>query len=289
MVETVIVESEQSDTLPGGFSVSWPAIVAGAFVTVAGGLLLLALGSGLGFSVVNPWSFGAGLADETTKAATVAGIYLTATAVLASAIGGYVTGRLRVAWIGVHPHEAVFRDTAHGFVTWAVATVAGMTLLGSLASGIAGGALLGAVGVSSSPSPTMSASGGPLGDYVDQLFAYDEAHPDARPAGRDLNADTAIAHRLLVGSAIKARPLNEAEHKRLAAMVAARTGMDMAAADKRVAAVDSETRNAAEMARRVAARLSFWLVASMFAGALASSLAAWEGGAIRDGRLRYGD
>jgi hypothetical protein len=33
--------------------------------------------------------------------------------------------------------------------------------------------------------------------------------------------------------------------------------------------------------------LSFWLVASMLAGALASSLAAWEGGAVRDGRLKY--
>ena len=67
MVDTVIVET---DTAPVS-AVSWPAIIAGGFVAAAFTLLLLALGAGLGFSVVSPWS----MPDiSTAKAATVAEI-----------------------------------------------------------------------------------------------------------------------------------------------------------------------------------------------------------------------
>jgi hypothetical protein len=134
MVDTVIVENEQAPAS----AVCWPAIIAGAAVTAALSLLLLALGSGIGFSVMNPWSAGGSI--ETTKAAMVAGIYLTLAAVMASAVGGYLAGRLRHLWLGTHPHEAFFRDTAHGLISWAVATVAGAAVLGSAAASITGGA-----------------------------------------------------------------------------------------------------------------------------------------------------
>ena len=42
---------------------------------------------------------------------------------ISSGVGGYIAGRLRTRWIGTHTHEVFFRDTAHGLVTWAVATV----------------------------------------------------------------------------------------------------------------------------------------------------------------------
>ena len=45
------------------------------------------------------------------------------TAVIASALGGYITGRLRRFWHNTHRDEVVFRDHAHGLVTWAVATL----------------------------------------------------------------------------------------------------------------------------------------------------------------------
>jgi hypothetical protein len=92
MVDTVIVEAETSPVS----AVSWPAVVAGGFVAGALTLLLLALGAGIGFSVISPWS---GPPDiTTTKAATVGGIYMAVTAVMASALGGYITGRLRMRW-----------------------------------------------------------------------------------------------------------------------------------------------------------------------------------------------
>ena len=44
------------------------------------------------------------------------------------ALGGYLAGRLRTRWQHVHGHEVFFRDTAHGLLVWASATVAGLAL-----------------------------------------------------------------------------------------------------------------------------------------------------------------
>ena len=96
------------------------------------------------------------------------------------------------------------------------------------------------------------------------------------------------AARILGRSVLHGRALTDDERQNLAMIVAARTGIALSDAEKRVVAVEADARNAAETARRVAMMLSFWLVASMLAGALASSLGAWEGGAVRDGRLKYG-
>jgi hypothetical protein len=284
MVDTVIVENEQAPAS----AISWPAIIAGAVVTAALSLLLLALGSGIGFSVMNPWSTGGSI--ETTKAATVAGIYLTLAAVMASAVGGYLAGRLRHLWLGTHPHEAFFRDTAHGLISWAVATVAGAAVLGSAAASITGGAAKEAA----YGEIMVQAHGGAFPALTDRLFAYDRVAVSKAQGGqsnagiaRDYEVDRGTAARILGGSVLHGRALTDDERQNLAMIVAARTGIALSDAEKRVVAVEADARNAAETARRVAMMLSFWLVASMLAGALASSLGAWEGGAVRDGRLKY--
>ena len=283
MVDTVIVENEPAPSS----AVSWSAILAGAAVSAGLSLILLAIGSGIGFSVMNPWSNGA--AATTTKAATVAGIYITVTAVLASAVGGYITGRLRHLWLGTHPHEAFFRDTAHGLVTWAVATVAGAILLGTVTTSLTGAAVHGA----STGAGMAAARDGATAGFTDQLFAYDyvavsKAQGNQPNAGiaRDYNGDRAVATRLLTRLGTGATLATD-ERQNLAVIVAARTGLSLPDAEKRVAAVEADARAAADQARRVGMMLSFWLAASLLAGALAASLAAWEGGAIRDGRLRY--
>jgi len=58
---------------------------------------------------------------------------------LASGLGGYLAGRLREKWVGIRTDEVVFRDTAHGFLAWALAALIVVTLLtlGSLAAGAA--------------------------------------------------------------------------------------------------------------------------------------------------------
>ena len=284
MVDTVIVENEPAPSS----AVSWSAILAGAAVSAGLSLILLAIGSGIGFSVANPWSNSA--AATTTKAATVAGIYITVTAVMASAVGGYLAGRLRHLWRGTHPHEAFFRDTAHGLVSWAVATVAGAILLGTVTTSLTGAAVQGA----STGAGMVAARDGVTAGLTDQLFAYDyvavskaQGNQPNTGIARDYNGDRAVATRLLTRLRGTEPTLTADERQNLAVIVAARTGLSLPEAEKRVAAVESDARAAAEQARRVGMMLSFWLAASLLAGALAASLAAWEGGAIRDGRLRY--
>lgn len=284
MVDTVIVEAES----PAVSAVSWPAIIAGGFVAAAMTLLLLALGAGIGFSVVSPWS---GLPDiTTTKAATVGGIFMALTAVMSSALGGYVTGRLRVRWASSTPlDEVFFRDTAHGVLAWAFATVMGAALLASAAAVVSGGAAAGAgAGAAASVANDTTA---PL---LDRLFRPDYAAltggTGQRAAGvfaggRDLAVDRDAARRILLGLRDRSRSELVADDRQyLAQMVAARTGLAPADAERRVATIEAEARAALDAARRAALQLSFWLVASMLLGAVAAGLAAAEGGAARDGR-----
>ena len=93
-------------------AVSWAAIAAGAVAAAALTLVLLAFGVGMGFSVVSPWG-NSGVSATTFEIGT--GLYLIVVAMLASTIGGYIAGRLRTKWVGVHTHEVFFRDTLMAF------------------------------------------------------------------------------------------------------------------------------------------------------------------------------
>jgi len=55
--------------------------------------------------------------------------WLIVTQWLASGLGGYLAGRLREKWVGIRTDEVLFRDTAHGFLAWALATLIVVTLL----------------------------------------------------------------------------------------------------------------------------------------------------------------
>src|SRR6202023_1474403 len=101
------------------------------------GLILLTLGTGLGFSSVSPWSNVGASASTITKAAIV---WLIVTQIMASAMGGYLAGRLRTKWTQVYTDEVYFRDTAHGFLVWAVGLVITASFLLSAASSMVGGA-----------------------------------------------------------------------------------------------------------------------------------------------------
>ena len=100
-----VVESSAS-------GVAWPAIIGGAFASVALAVLLFTLGSGLGLASVSPW---ANTGASVTTVTVMTGIWLIVMHWLASGLGGYLTGRLRTKWAGLHTHEVFFRDTANGF------------------------------------------------------------------------------------------------------------------------------------------------------------------------------
>lgn len=112
----------------GASAVAWPAIWAGSAIAIGVTLILLTVGSGFGLSAVSAWP-GVGPSPKTFT--IEAGIWLIVMQWLSSAFGGYVAGRLRTRWNGLHTDEVFFRDTAHGLLTWAVATivVAGVAVL----------------------------------------------------------------------------------------------------------------------------------------------------------------
>jgi len=115
-------------------AVEWAAIVGGALGAVGISIILFTLGSGLGLSTVSPWSWSN---PSPTTFGVVAAIWLIVTQWLASALGGYLTGRLRTKWVGIRTDEVFFRDTAHGFLAWALATVLVATFIALAASAAA--------------------------------------------------------------------------------------------------------------------------------------------------------
>jgi hypothetical protein len=264
------VETEES-------TLAWGAVIAGAVVAAALTLLLAALGVGLGLSVVSPWS------DQGVSATTFhvgAGLYLLATAMLASTVGGYVAGRLRVRWLGLNEKEVYFRDTAHGLATWALATVLSASVLGGavthLLAGVATGA--GAAAASSTVNP--------VDNYVDTLLRADPARGATAAAGPSGAAGAQATHdemaRILTPVLRSGSEISAANRTYAAQVVAARTGLPQAEAERRVTEVVTEVKKAADETRKATMKLTLWLAASMLAGAVAAMLGAVEGGFLRD-------
>src|ERR1700682_5580479 len=153
MKEKLVMEPGFADPLPRNEAyssgMSWPAVIAGAFVAAALSLILLALGTGLGLSSVSPWS-NVGASASTINRAAI--LWLIIIQIIASAMGGYLAGRLRTKWATIHTDEVYFRDTAHGFLVWAVSLIITASLLASAATSM----------VSSAARPTsLSGSNGP--------------------------------------------------------------------------------------------------------------------------------
>src|ERR1700722_495876 len=173
MIDAVVIQPGLTTEEPSAAGISWAAIAAGAIVSCALTFVVLAFGVGLGLTVISPWG-GSGVSATTFKIGT--GLYMVVVAMLASSIGGYIAGRLRSRWIGVHSDEVYFRDTAHGFIAWALATVLGAILLASPASSLLGGAASGA----SQGAASMASRSGPMEGYVDTLMRSDApAAPNA--------------------------------------------------------------------------------------------------------------
>jgi hypothetical protein len=272
MIDAVVIQPDVAASEPTIAGVSWPAVAAGSLVSCALTVVLIAFGIGLGLSVVSPWS-GAGISASTFKIGT--GLYLVVIAMLSSSIGGYIAGRLRTGWTGVHSDEVYFRDTAHGFVAWAFASVLGAVLLASPVSSLIGaGGSEAAQGASSS-----SRSSGPMDGYVDALLRADA--PASQQASQ--NDTRGELTRLLTSSFRTGTELKPADRDYVSKVVAARTGLSQTDADKRVNEVVTQAKSDIDATRKATAQLAFWLTASLLIGAFCSSLAATEGGSLRDG------
>jgi hypothetical protein len=262
---------------PSVAGVSWAAVVAGAIASCALTLVLLSLGAGLGFSIVSPWS-NAGVSSTTFEIGT--GLYFIVMAMISSAVGGYLAGRLRTRWIGVQSPEVLFRDTAHGFLAWALASVIGAILLASPATSLLNSANLGAVQAANSSQANSSQAMGPMDGYVDMLLRRDNPTPENTANAGEARRELA---RLLTTDFRNGAEPSPADRNYLAKAVAARTGLSQTDADKRVNDVITQIKTDLDKARKAAMHLSIWLTLSLFIGAFSAALAATEGGGLRDG------
>jgi len=293
-----------------GSGVSWGAIFAGAAGAAALSLVLLLLGTGLGLSSVSPWA----QRGATATAVGLAGIgWVTFTQLAASGLGGYLAGRLRTKWAGVHTDEVYFRDTAHGFLAWCVATLlmasvltsavgsaigagaqAGAAVAGGAATAASGAAVAGAATAASSSAPGADAAG-PLNYFVDSLFRRDAAAPppNAPATTPATEASGAAEVGRIFARALGSGTLPPEDAKYVAGLVAQRTGMSPQDAEKRVndtyakarAALEDtkqKAQQAADAARRASAYAALWLVASLLVGAFVASVCATWGGRRRD-------
>lgn len=292
-------------------AVSWGAIAAGAAAGASLSLILLILGVGLGLSSVSPWA-GAGISVASFGVATI--IWLTLTQLVSSAIGGYLAGRLRTKWTDTHTDEVYFRDTAHGFLAWAVASLATAALLTSaigaiLSGGIqAGASAVGGVantatqaaGEFAASGQTTSSESGPTAYLVDSLFrsvgraaaGSSDAVAPAEVSERSLMKEAAeVSH--IFNNFSRSEPLPPEDIRYVGQLVAQRTGLSQQEAEKRVTelyaraqarlnATEVASKEAANKARKASAYAALWIFVSLLIGAFVASLAATYGGRQRD-------
>ena len=255
--------------------ISFAAILGGAVAAVAATLILVPLGSALGFASASPWGDGASLATLGVGAA----IWLVVTQWLSSAFGGYLTGRLRTKWALHSSDEVFFRDTAHGFLAWATATV----FMFALALSIAGGAanMAATVGAGAAEAAAESADSAPMGYFVDTLFRAPPADAASSASARETGTDVRAESGRILTRAL-ASDLTPEDRTYVAQLVATETGLAQADAEARVDQVMTAAKEQADEARKAAAALAILTALSLAVGAFVASAAGALGGRHRD-------
>jgi hypothetical protein len=251
--------------------VSWSAVIAGAAVTAALSLILLALGAGLGLSSISPYSNN-GISASTLGTSAI--IWLIAMEILSASMGGYLAGRLRTKWASIHTDEVYFRDTAHGFLAWSTALVITAAFLASAASAMIGSAP--AADSSSRNGQVSSQSPAPNAYFVDSLFRSDGSKPEqANGASR---TETAV----IFANGLRLGELPATDKSYLDQQVSAQTGLDQSQADKRVSDIFASAQQHAEAARKAVAHTLLWTFLALLIGAFCASFSATIGGRQRD-------
>jgi hypothetical protein len=252
--------------------ISWAAVIGGAFVSASLSLVLLALGTGLGFSMGSTW-WNVGAGASTIGKAAIA--WFIVTEILASALGGYLAGRLRTKWVQVHTDEVYFRDTAHGLLVWALGLVVTASLLGAAATSIAGGASQRNASAAMATGADTSLVN-PNAYFVDSLFRSDGAGTQTADVAQRAEVERILSRAMRQG----AMPATDQAY--LAQLVSARTGLNSSDAENRVSQVFADAQQSAENARKTLAHLSLWLFVALLSGAFCASYAGTIGGKQRD-------
>ncbi len=267
-------------------AISWGAVLAGAVGAAALSLILMVLGVGLGLGAVSPWE------SQGIQASTVAWsaiLWLTLTQVAASAMGGYLAGRLRTRWHAVRADEVYFRDTAHGFLAWAAASVLTAAVLGSAIGSIANTGMK----TGSTTVGRQAAQALPLTYWVESLFRTEAPSVAAVPRRQDGFEQARLVPisevDRIYANALRSGGLMERDLRYVGQLISQRTGLTQADAELRAAITfariqDAQTtaKEGLDKARKVSAYTALWAFIAMLLGAFVASWTATLGGRQRD-------
>jgi len=288
-----------------GAAVSWSAIFTGAVGAAVLSLLLLILGTGLGLSSVSPWTM-EGINATTFGFAAIA--WLSFTQLVASGMGGYLAGRLRTKWMDLHTDEVYFRDTAHGFLAWAIASLLTAALLtsvvGSIISGgvqagaaVAGGtaSAIGSAATLASPGADSDDDSNTIGYFVDSLFRGDpgDAAEGVEEQAREISDIPTGEVTRIFAQSLRTGTLSPEDERYIGQLIAQRTDLSQQDAEQRVSegfdAAQTTLEEArttalevADEARKSSAYGALWVFVTLLIGAFAASLMAVFGGRQRD-------
>ena len=268
-------------------AVSWAAVIAGAVIAAALTATLFIGGAGLGLLAVSPWQ-NDGASGVTIAVGTI--VWLLLTHIVAYGIAGYVTGRLRTKWTDPGSDEIYFRDTAHGFLVWALSFVVSLVLFGStVASVVSGTAKAGTDAVSGVAAQVASSD--------DTTFSVDYfADALLRPTDSGMVSRSDDVRReigLILSRSVAQGELTDEDQAYLVTVISQRAGISETQAQERLGQIaerakrasdelEVKARETADEARKVAATFSLWTFAALLLGAFVASFAATIGGRARD-------
>lgn len=275
-------------------AVSWGAVIAGAVIGAALTATLITGGAGLGLLAVSPWQ-NDGASGPVIAIGTI--VWLLVSQVIAYGIAGYVTGRLRTKWTDAHGDEVFFRDTAHGFLVWALSFVVGLVLLGSTAASVISGTAQAGASLAGAGTGAVAASVGQTddGDNGSLSLEYftDALLRPAEPGWSNNQGDVRREVSLIVGRSLAQGEVSEDDQAYLIQVISQSAGITEAEAQERLNQITDQARQAADEieqtarevaddARKVAATFSLWVFASLLLGAFVASFSATVGGRARD-------
>jgi hypothetical protein len=292
---TVVETAGAWDTMNWS-GLSWSAVIAGALTAIATTAVMVALGSGIGFSLASPFS-----SSPSASTLTIMGaVWLVFSQGVGFATGGYVAGRLRTNPGRWHTGEVKFRDAASGLVVWAIGVVVSVLLLAGAVSKVTSAAgTAAATGGAAAAAGAAAGASQPSMDYFTDTLLRTNPQAPASASGAPAAASNGSApangmnsqgqrqqiNRILL-TALGPNGLSNDDRTYLAQIVSAQSGISQDDAQKKVDDVTNrakaEATQAAETARKGAEYFAFWTFMSLLFGAVCATLGGILGGDLRD-------
>lgn len=286
--------------------IDWAAIIGGAVVATAVGVIFTTFGAALGLSAISAEAGeGSGVLGL-----ILTGVWMVITLISSYAAGGYIAGRMRRRVDHASVDEVGTRDGINGLVVWGVGMVIAAMALGNIVSSTVSAA-------GSVAEVAVTATGSALGGVVEGAAALLPADPIAvvtdtltRPTQIDpATADRAELARQaasILGTAAATGEVSDADRAYLINATTTLTGLSAAEVEVRVdqataaaiearetaAALAAEAEqaaiDAAETARISAVLTGFLLAAASLIAAAAAVIGAVKGGEHRDKGTIFG-